>query len=154
MYSILQIQFNQVLLLWWHFFKKRSRSISKLPIPFVWLLCWKISVWWEWNAASNCQHSWLGKRYLLIIPKLICFVLAHTCFSENITFSFCFFNAGAGFDMLVEMLRYISPTLVVQIRITAQSKNLPDGMFWLDDEQTGPEMININAAFHDALNRS
>jgi len=56
--------------------------------------------------------------------------------------------------MLVEMLRYISPTLVVQIRITAQSKNLPDGMFWLDDEQTGPEMININAAFHDALNRS
>ncbi|KAG2586523.1 polynucleotide 5'-hydroxyl-kinase NOL9-like [Panicum virgatum] len=61
---------------------------------------------------------------------------------------------GAGFDMLVEMLRYISPTLVVQIRITAQSKNLPDGMFWLDDEQTGPEMININAAFHDALNRS
>ncbi|PUZ58389.1 hypothetical protein GQ55_5G506100 [Panicum hallii var. hallii] len=61
---------------------------------------------------------------------------------------------GAGFDMLVEMLRYICPTIVIQIRITAQSKNLPDGMFWLEDEQTGPEMININAAFHDALNRS
>jgi len=67
---------------------------------------------------------------------------------------FCFVNSGAGFDMLIEMLRYICPTIVVQIRITAQSKNLPDGMFWLDDEQTGPEMININAAFHDALNRS
>ncbi|OEL33768.1 Polynucleotide 5'-hydroxyl-kinase NOL9 [Dichanthelium oligosanthes] len=40
---------------------------------------------------------------------------------------------GAGFDMLVEMLRYICPTIVVQIRITMQSKNLPDGMFWLDD---------------------
>ncbi|EAY72811.1 hypothetical protein OsI_00678 [Oryza sativa Indica Group] len=61
---------------------------------------------------------------------------------------------GAGFDMLVEMLRYICPTIVVQIRISAQSKNLPDGMFWLDCGQTGPNMINIDAPFHDALNRS
>ncbi|CAN6191477.1 unnamed protein product [Urochloa humidicola] len=61
---------------------------------------------------------------------------------------------GAGFDMLVEMLRYICPTIVVQIRITMESKNLPDGMFWLDGEQTGPKMINIYAAFRDASNRS
>ncbi|CAL5050719.1 unnamed protein product [Urochloa decumbens] len=61
---------------------------------------------------------------------------------------------GAGFDMLVEMLRYICPTIVVQIRITMESKNLPDGMFWLDGEQTGPKMISIYAAFHDASNRS
>uniref|UniRef100_A0A0D9UXM0 Uncharacterized protein n=1 Tax=Leersia perrieri TaxID=77586 RepID=A0A0D9UXM0_9ORYZ len=61
---------------------------------------------------------------------------------------------GAGFDMLVEMLRYICPTIVVQIRISVQSKNLPDGMFWLDCGQTGPKMINIDAPFHDALNRS
>nr|CAB3471941.1 unnamed protein product [Digitaria exilis] len=61
---------------------------------------------------------------------------------------------GAGFDMLVEMLRYICPTIVVQIRITMQSKNLPDGMFWLDGDQTGTRMINIDAVFHDALNRS
>uniref|UniRef100_A0A0E0BYB9 Clp1 P-loop domain-containing protein n=1 Tax=Oryza meridionalis TaxID=40149 RepID=A0A0E0BYB9_9ORYZ len=40
------------------------------------------------------------------------------------------------------------------IRISAQSKNLPDGMFWLDCGQTGPNMINIDAPFHDALNRS
>jgi len=61
---------------------------------------------------------------------------------------------GAGFDMLVELLRYICPTIVVQIRITMQSKNLPDGVFWLDGGQTGPKMINIGAAFHDASNRS
>ncbi|KAL6626883.1 hypothetical protein ACP70R_030609 [Stipagrostis hirtigluma subsp. patula] len=61
---------------------------------------------------------------------------------------------GAGFDMLVEMLRYICPTIVVQIRITMRSKNLPDGMFWLDGGQTGPKMINIDAAFRDASNRS
>ncbi|KAM0865631.1 hypothetical protein ACQ4PT_043135 [Festuca glaucescens] len=39
---------------------------------------------------------------------------------------------GTGFDMLVEMLRYICPTIVVQIRTRMQRKNLPDGMFWLD----------------------
>ncbi|CAD6240139.1 unnamed protein product [Miscanthus lutarioriparius] len=61
---------------------------------------------------------------------------------------------GAGFDMLVEMLRYMCPTIVVQIRITMQSKNLPDGVFWLDGGQTGPKMIIIDAAFHDASNRS
>ncbi|KAJ1285492.1 hypothetical protein BS78_03G283200 [Paspalum vaginatum] len=60
---------------------------------------------------------------------------------------------SAGFDMLVEMLRYICPTIVVQILITVQSKNLPDGVFWLDAGQTGSKMININAAFHDASNR-
>jgi polynucleotide 5'-hydroxyl-kinase GRC3/NOL9 len=74
---------------------------------------------------------------------------------KNLRFPFVFlFNAGAGFDMLVEMLRYICPTIAVQIRITMQSKNLPDGVFWLDGEQTGPKMINIDAAFHDASNRS
>uniref|UniRef100_A0A0A9CWF4 Uncharacterized protein n=1 Tax=Arundo donax TaxID=35708 RepID=A0A0A9CWF4_ARUDO len=61
---------------------------------------------------------------------------------------------GAGFDMLVEMLRYICPTTVVEIRISMKNKNLPDGMFWLDGEQTGSEMISIDAAFRDAANRS
>ena len=145
-----------MLLLWWHFFEKRSRNISELPIPFVWLFCWKISMRWEWNAATNCQYSWMGKRYLLVIPELICFVLYHILVSVKILgFLFVFlFNAGAGFDMLIEMLRYIWPAIVVQICITVQSKNLPDGVFWLDGGQAGPKMINIIAAFHDASNRS
>ena len=53
-----------------------------------------------------------------------------------------------------EMLRYICPAIVVQICITVQSKNLPDGVFWLDGWQAGPKMINIDAASHDASNRS
>ena len=71
------------------------------------------------------------------------------------TFFFVFlFNAGGGFDMLIEMLRYICPTIVVQICITMQSKNLPDGVFWLDGWQARPKMINIDDASHDASNRS
>ncbi|PNT70099.1 hypothetical protein BRADI_2g05357v3 [Brachypodium distachyon] len=61
---------------------------------------------------------------------------------------------GTGFDMLVEMLRYICPTIVVQIRTRRQRKNLPDGMFWLDDEQMGPKVIKIDAACHDSLSIS
>jgi polynucleotide 5'-hydroxyl-kinase GRC3/NOL9 len=56
--------------------------------------------------------------------------------------------------MLVEMLRYICPTVVVQIRITMESKNLPDGVFWLDGEQVHSKMININAPLRDASDRS
>jgi hypothetical protein len=44
------------------------------------------------------------------------------------------FNAGACFDMLIEMLRYICSAIVVQICIIVQSKNIPDGVFlarWL-----------------------
>ncbi|XP_047061046.1 polynucleotide 5'-hydroxyl-kinase NOL9-like [Lolium rigidum] len=58
---------------------------------------------------------------------------------------------GTGFDMLVEMLRYICPTVVVQIRTRMQRKNLPDGMFWLDDGQAGPNVIIIDAACHKSL---
>lgn len=58
---------------------------------------------------------------------------------------------GTGFDMLVEMLRYICPTIVVQIRTRMQRKNLPDGMFWLEDGQTEPTVITIDAACHKSL---
>ena len=46
------------------------------------------------------------------------------------------------------------PTIVFHIRITMQSKNLPDGVFWLDGGQAGTKMINIDAASDDASNRS
>lgn len=62
---------------------------------------------------------------------------------------------GVGYDILVEMLRYISPTHVVQIRISVESKNLPSGAFWLDGDQKGHfSMIEISAAFQDSLKRS
>ncbi|PWA81216.1 polynucleotide 5'-hydroxyl-kinase NOL9 [Artemisia annua] len=40
---------------------------------------------------------------------------------------------GAGFDILVEMLNHIAPTQVVQIRVSAENKNLPHGAFWLEE---------------------
>lgn len=62
---------------------------------------------------------------------------------------------GTGFDLLVEMLRYISPTQVVQIRISVECKNLPTGTFWLDGEPERPvNMIDISSARQDSLNRS
>ncbi|XP_020574060.1 polynucleotide 5'-hydroxyl-kinase NOL9 [Phalaenopsis equestris] len=62
---------------------------------------------------------------------------------------------GTGFDVLVELLRYVSPTYVVQIRISAESKNLPTGAFWSSDEKNGPsELIEVPAVFTDMLIRS
>lgn len=51
--------------------------------------------------------------------------------------SLSFLAIGAGYDLLVKMLRYVSPTHVVQIRVSAESKNLPRGTFWLDENETG-----------------
>ncbi|GLT50468.1 hypothetical protein SLA2020_239540 [Shorea laevis] len=62
---------------------------------------------------------------------------------------------GFGYEMLVDMLRYIAPTHVVKINISAESKNLPAGAFWLDgnhDERVN--LIEIRTARHDTFNRS
>ncbi|KAG0484707.1 hypothetical protein HPP92_008598 [Vanilla planifolia] len=62
---------------------------------------------------------------------------------------------GTGFDVLVELLRYISPSHVVQIRISNESKNLPTGLFWLGDEEKGhSKSIEIGAPFRDSFNRT
>ncbi|KAI3943925.1 hypothetical protein MKW92_025848 [Papaver armeniacum] len=47
---------------------------------------------------------------------------------------------GNGYDALVEMLRYIAPTHMVQVRISTESKNLPAGAFWLEEDQ---ELVTI-----------
>ncbi|KAK1264373.1 Polynucleotide 5'-hydroxyl-kinase NOL9 [Acorus gramineus] len=65
------------------------------------------------------------------------------------------FGASTGYDMLVEMLRYFVPTHVVKIRITVDSKNLPPGAFWLDEnEEVQVNVIDIDAARQDSSNRS
>ncbi|ONK80878.1 uncharacterized protein A4U43_C01F22770 [Asparagus officinalis] len=63
---------------------------------------------------------------------------------------------GTGFDVLVKMLRYIFPTHVVQLRISAESKNLPTGIFWLDQhEHKEPiNLFEIHSAQRDFLDRS
>ncbi|KAL5729408.1 hypothetical protein ACHQM5_002368 [Ranunculus cassubicifolius] len=64
---------------------------------------------------------------------------------------------GTGYDLLVSMLRYISPTHVVQIRISVQIKNLPLGAFWLDEQELGPEgldVMEIYSAENDSFGNS
>ncbi|KAJ3695017.1 hypothetical protein LUZ60_000394 [Juncus effusus] len=54
---------------------------------------------------------------------------------------------GFGFDVLVEMLRYTSPTHVVKSRHSSANKNLPSGAFWLTSgENSTAEIIEICAA--------
>lgn len=63
--------------------------------------------------------------------------------------------AGIGYDVLVDMLKHIAPTHVVNICISAQSKNLPSGAFWSQDGDVGAvTLIEINSARQDSLNRS
>ncbi|XXG42462.1 hypothetical protein AAC387_Pa01g2737 [Persea americana] len=62
---------------------------------------------------------------------------------------------GIGYDILVEMLRHISPTHVVKMRVSVESKNLPSGAFWFDESQKGHvSLIEISSTFRDSLKRS
>ncbi|KAG6391712.1 hypothetical protein SASPL_149470 [Salvia splendens] len=54
---------------------------------------------------------------------------------------------GIGYEILVEMLRYISVTRVVKLQRSVLARNLPDGPFWLDegDADAATTVIEINA---------
>ncbi|XP_059641922.1 polynucleotide 5'-hydroxyl-kinase NOL9-like [Cornus florida] len=61
---------------------------------------------------------------------------------------------GIGYDMLVDMLKYISPSHVVKTCISAESKNLPAGAFWLDQEvDAAVTLIEVNSARQDSFKR-
>ncbi|KAL2492812.1 Polynucleotide 5'-hydroxyl-kinase NOL9 [Abeliophyllum distichum] len=62
---------------------------------------------------------------------------------------------GIGYEILVDMLKYMSPTHVVKICISSEIKNLPAGAFWLDEGSTNRvTVIEINSARRDHLKRS
>ncbi|KAK1427165.1 hypothetical protein QVD17_15848 [Tagetes erecta] len=62
---------------------------------------------------------------------------------------------GTGYEVLVDMLNHMSPSHVVNISISAKSKNLPSGAFWSQDGDAGAiTLIEIKSALHDSLNRS
>lgn len=69
------------------------------------------------------------------------------------SYCFVFSISGTGYDILVEMLRYVSPTVVVQLRISLHRKNLPTGAFWLDGgKPAGPlELIDLESHQQDLL---
>lgn len=62
---------------------------------------------------------------------------------------------GIGYEILVDMIKYTSPTYVVKICISAETKNLPAGKFWLDEDSCKTTaLIEVNSARQDAFNRS
>ncbi|KAL6997250.1 hypothetical protein U1Q18_007374, partial [Sarracenia purpurea var. burkii] len=62
---------------------------------------------------------------------------------------------GIGYDILVDMLKFIAPTHVVKIHISAEIKNLPAGAFWLDEgHDARVTLIEVNSARQDSLKRS
>ena len=63
-------------------------------------------------------------------------------------------TSGVGYDVLVDMLKYIAPTHVVKISFSAENKNLPPGAFWLDGEHDGRvNLMEIKSARQDSFNR-
>lgn len=62
---------------------------------------------------------------------------------------------GIGYEILVDMLKYIAPSHVVKLNISKERKNLPPGTFWLDeDHDVLVNLIEISSAYQDALNQS
>lgn len=62
---------------------------------------------------------------------------------------------GVGYDVLVDMLKYICPTHIVKIGISTENKNLPAGKFWLDGKYDRTiKLLEINSARQDSLDRS
>ncbi|GFP79971.1 polynucleotide 5'-hydroxyl-kinase nol9 [Phtheirospermum japonicum] len=62
---------------------------------------------------------------------------------------------GIGYELIVDMLKHMSPTHVVKIRISAESKNLPPGAFWLNEENADDvTIVEIGSARQDYLKRS
>lgn len=63
---------------------------------------------------------------------------------------------GIGYDALVDMLRYMAPTHVVQIRLSSVSKNLPFGKFWTvdNDYQSSTQLVYLGTATRDSMNTS
>ncbi|KAJ8772154.1 hypothetical protein K2173_027331 [Erythroxylum novogranatense] len=62
---------------------------------------------------------------------------------------------GVGYDILVDMLKYIAPTHVVKINISSERKNLPAGPFWLGEDDYGREVNLLEIpACQDSFNRS
>lgn len=97
------------------------------------------------NIISSSSSVWVSILILFIDSKM-----RSKCYA--LFFPLC---QGIGYDILVEMLRHISPTHVVKMRVSVESKNLPSGAFWFDDSQKGHvSLIEISATFRDSLKRS
>jgi len=51
-------------------------------------------------------------------------------------------HLGTGLHVLTEMLKYVSPTHVIRVSTAVEHKNLPDGMFWMNEGE-GDSSVNL-----------
>ncbi|XP_066346685.1 polynucleotide 5'-hydroxyl-kinase NOL9-like [Miscanthus floridulus] len=49
---------------------------------------------------------------------------------------------GTGLQVLTEMLKYVSPSHVIRVSTTVERKNLPGGMFWMNEGE-GDSSVNL-----------
>lgn len=49
---------------------------------------------------------------------------------------------GTGLQVLTEMLKYVSPSHVIRVSTTVERKNLPGGMFWMNEGE-GDSLVNL-----------
>lgn len=64
-------------------------------------------------------------------------------------------SLGIGYHVLVDVLRYVSPSHVVKINIYDYNKNLPAGLFWLDGYHDEiPHLMEIQSAYRVSYKRS
>ncbi|XP_073129920.1 polynucleotide 5'-hydroxyl-kinase NOL9-like isoform X2 [Henckelia pumila] len=62
---------------------------------------------------------------------------------------------GVGYEVLEDMIKYMSPTHVVKIQISSKAKNLPAGAFWMSEGiMDTSHLIEMKAVAEDLLYRS
>lgn len=49
---------------------------------------------------------------------------------------------GTGLHVISEMLKNVSPTHVIRVSTTAEAKNLPGGIFWMNENE-GDAAVNL-----------
>ncbi|KAG2274181.1 hypothetical protein Bca52824_056736 [Brassica carinata] len=101
------------------------------------------------------------KAYLQFVYTLFDYYQLNFCkSSENKTALPLVINTpgwvkGIGYHVLVDVLRYVSPSHVVKINIYDYNKNLPAGLFWLDGYHDEiPHLMEIQSAYRVSYKRS
>lgn len=128
----------------------KALVILECPLLLIRLAGWKVCLF-NLSFALNYTHGLISLGSFLLLCR-------SSVYMFHVIYWLCYaipFVPGIGYDLLVDMLKYISPTHVVKICISAESKNLPAGAFWLDEGQDATGMlIEVNSARQDYLKRS
>lgn len=128
----------------------KALVILECPLLLIHLAGWKVCLF---TISFACKlYSWTNLFWFFLLLHITYVYMFH------VIYWLCYAipcAPGIGYDLLVDMLKYISPTHIVKICISAESKNLPAGAFWLDEghDVTGT-LIEINSARQDSLKRS